>query len=1031
MKKFFLLLSAAVLTMTAMAAPVHVISNQKVAKGFYPRFVKNATEITFLSSEQESYAEVATSDMYVTNEDLKLVLYKDGTRTELYPHGKDVNYIWSSISPDGTKILFNTRKGTAVCDLNGKELYYLGHNTFPTWYGNDYVVATTEENDGYQYTAGAVVLLSLDGQLRQVLTDKAEIAMDPSVSYETGQIVYGDLEGNIRLMQISLADKPIQKRALPVIRCVEGVQPKAARRAQAATKKDFSDFKIYINPGHGGYDGNDRGMKVQMDEHYAAYGFWESQSNLDKGLKLDTMLRDLGFQTKLSRTENTSGPGDIEDYYPNATGDELAALLAGGDRHLSAIVTEANTYNADFMLSIHSNAGSPSNYVLQLFRGLTPGDTRTYSDMPTEEFNQKSYEITKLMGEYQWSNGITTWNGRSAPYIAGDKTFAKDIMGWSNGYGVLRRLQVPGTISEGAMHDYIPETYRLMNMDYKHLEAWHFRKTFCHYYMDYKQTKGGIAGQVRDSYRKQTFPQIFRVKGSRDEQIPVNRATVELLQNGEVIRTYETDTCYNGVFIFWDLEPGKYSVRVPEGRYELRVPGITEQESYYYKKEIEVEVTADEMTYVDMMVDAQRSTRPEVTNYSPAITAENITDSVNVSEVIVLDFNWDMNTEATEAAFSISPAIEGTLTWENSYRRLRFTPTEKFEKCTEYTVTLAKSAAHPDTNWPNTMAEDFIFKFRTKNRADITILDTYPIAEQQDVPVNPSFIVISDQPLRANADNFQFQILDSKGVEVAINTRSAKWNKSFLKPNGSATFELQKELEAGADYTFVIGQELIDNIGIYLNKTIEIPFRTATEGEGENDGIVVDKCDKLVLKADKDNSLYIESASTARYTGKKVNGTASNQLKFAFADPESYASYTYSGDSILNANSKSKFGMYVFGDFSKNELLAIWNAEGDIKYTSLGVLEFAGWKYLNANMAELPAGVQYQFMGLRLKRGDGLLSQEGFICVDDMKLLVPKVSTAIDNVELDNLEVQKVVENEQVIIIKDGVRYNVLGTVVE
>ncbi len=1031
MKKFFLLLSAAVITMTAMAAPVHVISNQKVAKGYYPRFAKNATEITYLSSEQESYAEVRTSDMYVTNEDLKLVLYKNGTRTELYPHGTDVNYIWSSISPDGTKILFNTRKGTAVCDLNGKELYYLGQNTFPMWYGNDYVIATTEENDGHNYTAGAVVILSLDGQLQQVLTDKSEIAMDPSVSYETGQIVYNDIEGNIHLLQISLSGQPIKQRALPVLRRVEGVQPKAARRIQEATKKNFSDFKIYINPGHGGYDGNDRGMKVQKDEQTVGYFWWESQSNLDKGLKLNEWLIELGFQTKISRTENTSGPGDIEDYYPNATGAKLDSLLAGGDRHLSAIVAEANTYDADFMLSIHSNAGSPSNYVLQLFRGLTPGDERTYSDMPTAENNQKSFEITTLMGEYQWSNGITTWNGRSAPYIAGDKTFGADIMGWSNGYGVLRRLKVPGTISEGAMHDYYPETHRLMNMDYKHLEAWHFRKTFCHYYMDYKQTKGGIAGQVRDSYRKQTFPKMFRVKGSRDEKIPINRAKVELLQNGEVIRTYETDTCYNGVFIFWDLEPGKYSVRVPEGQYELRVPGITEQESYYYAKEIEVEVKADEMTYVDMMIDAQRSTRPEVISYSPAITAENITDSVEVSAVIVLDFNWDMNTEATEAAFSISPAIEGTFTWENSYRRLRFKPLEKFEKCIEYTVTLAKSAAHPDTKWPHTLAEDFILKFRTKNRENITILDTYPIAGQQDVPVNPSFIIISDQPLSAKSDNYKFQVVDSKGVAQTINTRSCKWNKSFLNPNGSIVFELANALAPNADYKLVIEPKLVDNVGVYLNKTVEIPFHTAAEVEGENDCIVVDKCDKLVLRADKESSLYIESASTVRYTSKKVNGTASNQLKFAFADPDSYASYTYSGDSLLYANSQSKFGMYVFGDFSKNELLAIWNAEGDIKYTSLGVIDFAGWKYLNADMAELPVGVRFQFMGLRLKRGDGLLSQEGFICVDDMKLFAPGVSTAIDNIESDQLGVQKVVENDQLIIIKNGARYNVLGTVVE
>ena len=51
-------------------------------------------------------------------------------------------------------------------------------------------------------------------------------------------------------------------------------------------------------------------------------------------------------------------------------------------------------------------------------------------------------------------------------------------MGWSDGYGVLRGLTTPGVISEGCMHDYQPETYRLLNHDYRWMEAWHFYKTF-------------------------------------------------------------------------------------------------------------------------------------------------------------------------------------------------------------------------------------------------------------------------------------------------------------------------------------------------------------------------------------------------------------------------------------------------------------------------------------------------------------------------------------------------------------------------
>lgn len=47
--------------------------------------------------------------------------------------------------------------------------------------------------------------------------------------------------------------------------------------------------------------------------------------------------------------------------------------------------------------------------------------------------------------------------------------------------------------SEGMMHDYIPEAYRLMNMEYKWLEAWNFYKTFCTYYNAGQIPTGNIA----------------------------------------------------------------------------------------------------------------------------------------------------------------------------------------------------------------------------------------------------------------------------------------------------------------------------------------------------------------------------------------------------------------------------------------------------------------------------------------------------------------------------------------------------------
>ncbi|HRU63352.1 MAG TPA: N-acetylmuramoyl-L-alanine amidase, partial [Paludibacteraceae bacterium] len=273
----------------------------------------------------------------------------------------------------------------------------------------------------------------------------------------------------------------------------------------------MSDVKICINPGHGGYDSDDRNVVIPPFTSGNPNGFWESQSNLDKGLQLRTMLENAGATVIMTRTTNT-------------TADDLP---------LSQIVAIANSANVDYMLSIHSNAGNGvANYVLQLYAGKDPNDTYTYPT-PTP-YSEESREVSTIVAQNLYSNEITNW---SAPYsVRGDKTFARTAMGWSDGYGVLRGLAVPGAISEGSMHDYIPETYRLMNMDYKWLEAWHFFKSFCQYFNGGEIPTGNIGGSVRDS-RNVIQETYYKLKGTRDELLPLNGALITLLETNETYTT--------------------------------------------------------------------------------------------------------------------------------------------------------------------------------------------------------------------------------------------------------------------------------------------------------------------------------------------------------------------------------------------------------------------------------------------------------------------------------------------------------------
>ena len=1002
MKKLFTIL-ALICVSFSLSADIRVLSDTRLGEGFFPRFVDAETVVYLANSNADYRTTDETAALRVDNENLDLNLYRNGEKVVLKPHG-DANYIWSSLSPNKQMILFNTKYGTAICDLNGKEIINLGQDfDAPVWYGNSYVVGMDDNHDGYYNIESSIMMASIDGKIVKRLTNPEEFGMYPNVDVQSGRIVYNTEDGEIRLLQLNLTEEPIRKEMPRLVKELDGtLLNQMNRQAKRAASTNPADYKIYINPGHGGYDSDDRLMYLypifidvsnstlnSADGYTREQSFWESTSNLDKGLRLDTILRDLGFQTKMSRVTNTTAD----------------------DRSLSGISAEASNWNADFMLSIHSNAGNPSNYILHLHSGITPGDPyglNGYPEKVPEDVCNEARAITTLMGQNQYSNQVSCWSRE--PNIAGDKTFARTIMGWSNGYGVMRNLKVPGTISEGMMHDYLPETYRLMNIDYKRQESFQFAKTFIQYFCDGELPYGAIGGKIYDMYLKQEFPNYRARKGTRDEYRPILKGVVELWQNDQLLQTYVTDTLYNGVYYFWNLQPGTYTVKAkPKG---------------YYPQEQTLEVKQSEISYGIFAMSMARETPPEVIDYSPKVE---ITDSVIVSTNVTISFNWDMETEATAAALTITPAVEGTISFEDDNHTLRFKPAIRFEPGVEYTVTLGTGACHPDETYENHLKEPFSFKFRTDNRSSVRVIQTYPAKEEVNVPLNASFIVLFDAEIIPNIVKKGVEVLDAEGNVVKINTRSFKCNTAPA-PYGYVAFELVNELEANKDYSFVLKPSISDVDAVLLNETITIPFHT---GEKVVSTLpLVDEMDDAFFVGDKENSTDVQSANAMRYTNKMYAGLASNQLSYAFSGPDGEALFNAINPTLVIGNSESKLGMYVFGDYSFNELYARWAVEGDIKYTKLCTLDYAGWLYQEADMSELPAGVDYQFMGLRLVRKEGIMSESGTIYIDNLhaEYVAP---TAVDNIFAPDENTQKIIKDGYLHILLNGVKYNAQGAVVK
>ena len=1004
MKKLFTFV-ALVCVSISLSADIRVLSDTRLGEGFFPRFT-DAETVVYLSHSNADYF-VADEDaaLRVDNENLDLNLYRNGEKVVLNPHG-DVNYIWVSLSPNQEMILFNTKFGTAICDLNGKEIINLGLDfDAPVWYGNDYVVGMDDNHDGYFYTESSIMMASIDGKMVQRLTQPEGFGMYPNVDAKSGRIVYNTEDGDIRMLQLNLTEEPIRKAMPRLVQQVDAtLLNEMKRQAKRASSTNPADYKIYINPGHGGYDSDDRLMYLypifidvrnstlnEEGGYTREQSFWESTSNLDKGLRLDTILRDLGFQTKMSRITNTTAD----------------------DRSLSGISAEASNWNADFMLSIHSNAGNPSNYILHLHSGITPGDPyglEGYSDVVPEWVCNEARAITTLMGKNQYSNQVSCWSRE--PNIAGDKTFARTIMGWSNGYGVMRWLKVPGTISEGMMHDYLPETYRLMNIDYKRQESFQFAKTFMEYFCKGQLKDGAIGGKIHDVYKKQSFPNYQARKNTRDEYRPINRGLVELWQGDQLLKSYMTDTLYNGVYYFWNLQPGTYTVKAkPEG---------------YYPQEQTLEVKQNEISYGIFALSMARQTPPEVINYSPKVE---ITDSVLVSTNVTISFNWDMQEDATIEAFSISPAVEGKLSFEDDNHTLRFVPASRFEPGVEYTVTLGTGACHPDTTYENHLQQPFSFKFRTQNRGSVRLIQTYPADGATGVPVNPAFIAIFDAKL-ANTSSKYFKVYDADGKDISPASRNVKLNGVAPEPYGSAKFELKSDaLAPNSKYTFVLESDVKDVNGILLNDPITVTFTTGDEVEPELP--IYDNLDTLFFEGDKENSTGVASVSTLRNTASKYEGLASNKFTYTFADANGEAIYVADNVAAIKGNSKSILGMHLFSDYTFNTLYAKWAAEGDIQYTKICDLDYAGWLYQEADMSTLPAGVDYQFMGFRLVRQSSFLSEKGEFYVDALRVKYEPSPTSVDQLDAQTNANRKTIENGYLNILFNGVNYNAEGKVIK
>lgn len=141
-------------------------------------------------------------------EDQKLALFQNGEKRVLAPLGEG-NYIWPSLSPDKSRILFTVAgRGSYISDLDGGIIVELGVARAPRWSPDgQWVVCMVDEDDGHVITASDLWVVNAAGVPRIRLTRTTDrIEMHPNWSPDMSKIAFDTDDGQIGYLTIEITN---------------------------------------------------------------------------------------------------------------------------------------------------------------------------------------------------------------------------------------------------------------------------------------------------------------------------------------------------------------------------------------------------------------------------------------------------------------------------------------------------------------------------------------------------------------------------------------------------------------------------------------------------------------------------------------------------------------------------------------------------------------------------------------------------------------------------------------------------------
>ena len=164
-------------------------------------FSTNKKEMVAKKQTNNEKMVIPGSNIVLHNTECMMYIEKNGKRIKVAPQGNEVNYIWASLSPDKTKILYYVSEmGCYVCNIDGTNSQFIGWDCrAPQWYNNEIIISMNDQDDGHFTIKSAILAYTLDGKV-QVLTSPDMIAMYPFAA--EGKVVFSTLQGKTYLLNV-------------------------------------------------------------------------------------------------------------------------------------------------------------------------------------------------------------------------------------------------------------------------------------------------------------------------------------------------------------------------------------------------------------------------------------------------------------------------------------------------------------------------------------------------------------------------------------------------------------------------------------------------------------------------------------------------------------------------------------------------------------------------------------------------------------------------------------------------------------